>query len=269
LVVEIYGMLQSNRLVCLPLIQFRQFSCSIAIATAAARAAKTQKSPASSNTTSNTTLSTPPKFDITALSFHPTLAPPTLKNPALNSPSYSIIASQRSDQIFRHISSSSPPSSSEKMSYGKQPAEFSVRKVGAPNTLEFRAFVEKDGTPVSPFHDVPLYANEQQTVLNMIVEIPRWTNAKLEVRLLCSVVFLFEIGCSTIFLCSTARPNSIIQQISKEEYLNPIKQDIKKGKLRFVRNCFPHKGYLWNYGAFPRVWSSGIITLNMLLTLTT
>jgi len=42
-------------------------------------------------------------------------------------------------------------------------------------------------------------------------------------------------------------------QISKDELLNPIKQDIKKGKLRFVRNCFPHKGYLWNYGAFPQV----------------
>lgn len=42
-------------------------------------------------------------------------------------------------------------------------------------------------------------------------------------------------------------------QISKEELLNPIKQDIKKGKLRYVRNCFPHKGYLWNYGAFPQV----------------
>ena len=25
------------------------------------------------------------------------------------------------------------------------------------------------------------------------------------------------------------------------------------GKLRFVRNCFPHKGYLWNYGDFPQV----------------
>lgn len=42
-------------------------------------------------------------------------------------------------------------------------------------------------------------------------------------------------------------------QISKEEFLNPIKQDVKKGKLRYVRNCFPHKGYLWNYGAFPQV----------------
>lgn len=47
-------------------------------------------------------------------------------------------------------------------------------------------------------------------------------------------------------------------QISKEETLNPIKQDTKKGKLRFVRNCFPHKGYLWNYGAFPQVRISSL-----------
>lgn len=37
--------------------------------------------------------------------------------------------------------------------------------------------------------------------------------------------------------------------------MNPIIQDTKKGKLRFVRNCFPHKGYIWNYGAFPQVRS--------------
>jgi inorganic pyrophosphatase len=42
-------------------------------------------------------------------------------------------------------------------------------------------------------------------------------------------------------------------EISKEEPFNPIKQDIKRGKLRFVRNCFPHHGYIWNYGAFPQV----------------
>jgi inorganic pyrophosphatase len=54
----------------------------------------------------------------------------------------------------------------------------------------------------------------------MIVEVPRWTNAKME--------------------------------ISKEELLNPIKQDIKKGRLRYVRNCFPHHGYIWNYGCFPQ-----------------
>ena len=43
-------------------------------------------------------------------------------------------------------------------------------------------------------------------------------------------------------------------EISKEDPMNPIKQDIKKGKLRFVRNCFPHKGYPCNYGAFPQTW---------------
>lgn len=49
-------------------------------------------------------------------------------------------------------------------------------------------------------------------------------------------------------------------QISKDETLNPIKQDTKKGKLRFVRNCFPHKGYLWNYGAFPQTWEDPTVT---------
>jgi inorganic pyrophosphatase len=67
------------------------------------------------------------------------------------------------------------------MSYSKQPSEYQPRKIGALHNPDFRCFIEKDGTPVSPFHDIPLYANEQQTVLNMVVEIPRWTNAKLEV----------------------------------------------------------------------------------------
>ena len=56
----------------------------------------------------------------------------------------------------------------------------------------------------------------------MVVEVSRWTNAKLE--------------------------------ISLKEKMNPIKQDVKKGKLRFVANCFPHKGYIWNYGALPQTW---------------
>lgn len=33
-------------------------------------------------------------------------------------------------------------------------------------------------------------------------------------------------------------------------------EDEKKGKLRFVDNVFPHKGYIWNYGAIPQVPSS-------------
>lgn len=59
---------------------------------------------------------------------------------------------------------------------------FGLGKVGTPNTLEYRVYVEQDGVPISIFHDIPLYADEKHTVLNMVVEIPRWTNNKLEVR---------------------------------------------------------------------------------------
>ena len=41
---------------------------------------------------------------------------------------------------------------------------------------------ERGDSYVSPFHDIPLYANNDNTLLNMIVEIPRWTNAKMEVN---------------------------------------------------------------------------------------
>lgn len=43
------------------------------------------------------------------------------------------------------------------------------------------SFSENDKNPISPLHDIPLYANESKTVCNMVVEIPRWTNAKMEV----------------------------------------------------------------------------------------
>lgn len=70
-------------------------------------------------------------------------------------------------------------------------------------------------------HDIPLFADQENKIFNMVVEIPRWTNAKMEICL--------------------------------KEPLNPIKQDVKKEKLRYVANCFPHHGYIWNYGALPQV----------------
>lgn len=70
---------------------------------------------------------------------------------------------------------------SEKGYDSHAPSRYTARKIGAANTLEHRIYLEKDGVPVSPFHDVALFANEQQTILNMVVEVPRWTNAKMEV----------------------------------------------------------------------------------------
>jgi hypothetical protein len=40
-----------------------------------------------------------------------------------------------------------------------------------------------EGKIVSPWHDIPLRVRDDQSnVFNMICEIPRWTNAKMEVR---------------------------------------------------------------------------------------
>ena len=100
---------------------------------------------------------------------------------------------------------------------------FSVEERGSPNTPNYRMFFRNQaGNAISPFHDIPLLADKQKNIFNMVVEIPRWTNAKMEV--------------------------------CKDEPLNPIKQDVKKGKLRFVKNIFPHKGYIWNYGALPQTY---------------
>jgi len=100
---------------------------------------------------------------------------------------------------------------------------YKLRINGAPNTLDYSVYFENNkGELISPFHDIPLYADEAKGIFNVVIEIPRWSNAKLEV--------------------------------TKNNAFNPIKQDVKKGQLRFVKNCFPHHGYIWNYGAFPQAW---------------
>lgn len=35
--------------------------------------------------------------------------------------------------------------------------------------------------------------------------------------------------------------------------MNFIKQDVKKGVLRYVKNVFFYYGYIWNYGVFFQV----------------
>jgi len=97
---------------------------------------------------------------------------------------------------------------------------YTTRAVGQPETLEYKLyFFDKDGTPVSPFHDIPLWANHEKKIANMVVEIPKGTQPKLE--------------------------------ISKGEYMNAIKQDVKNGKLRYVAWKYP-----FNYGAFPQTWEN-------------
>ncbi|XP_042840029.1 inorganic pyrophosphatase 2, mitochondrial isoform X2 [Panthera tigris] len=117
-------------------------------------------------------------------------------------------------------------------------ALYRTEERGQPYTPDYRLFFKNvAGDYISPFHDIPLRVDsteengiptkrarndEYETLFNMVVEVPRWTNAKME--------------------------------IATKEPLNPIKQDTKDGKLRYVANVFPHKGYIWNYGALPQTW---------------
>ncbi|XP_068398402.1 inorganic pyrophosphatase 2, mitochondrial isoform X6 [Eschrichtius robustus] len=120
-------------------------------------------------------------------------------------------------------------------------AFYRTEERGQPHSPGYRLFFKNvAGHYISPFHDIPLKVDseeengiptkrarndEYENLFNMVVEVPRWTNAKME--------------------------------IATKEPLNPIKQDVKDGKLRYVANIFPHKGYIWNYGALPQVLSRG------------
>uniref|UniRef100_A0A8D3DFY3 inorganic diphosphatase n=1 Tax=Scophthalmus maximus TaxID=52904 RepID=A0A8D3DFY3_SCOMX len=122
--------------------------------------------------------------------------------------------------------------------YLRKNMHYQTEHRGRPHSPDFRIYFKtSQGKYVSPFHDIPLVAepeqgndvpakkpknDENEVLFNMVVEVPRWSNAKME--------------------------------IATKEPLNPIKQDVKKGKLRYVANIFPHKGYIWNYGALPQTW---------------
>ncbi|KAM9314076.1 inorganic pyrophosphatase 2, mitochondrial [Pholidichthys leucotaenia] len=122
--------------------------------------------------------------------------------------------------------------------YLRKKMHYQTEQRGQPNSPDYRLYFKtSEGKYISPFHDIPLIVeteqgsdvpakkprnNESEVLYNMVVEVPRWSNAKME--------------------------------IATKEPLNPIKQDVKKGKLRYVANVFPHKGYIWNYGALPQTW---------------
>uniref|UniRef100_A0A7N8X0X3 inorganic diphosphatase n=1 Tax=Mastacembelus armatus TaxID=205130 RepID=A0A7N8X0X3_9TELE len=107
---------------------------------------------------------------------------------------------------------------------------YQTEERGHPNSPDYRIYFTNSHCFFFCFfcqqdNDVPAKKpkkNESEVLFNMVVEVPRWSNAKME--------------------------------IATKEPLNPIKQDVKKGKLRYVANIFPHKGYIWNYGAIPQTW---------------
>ncbi|KAJ7396940.1 pyrophosphatase (inorganic) 2 [Pitangus sulphuratus] len=60
-------------------------------------------------------------------------------------------------------------------------ARYGTEQRGRPNSPDYRLYFKNaDGKYISPFHDIPLFATSKEVLYNMIVEVPRWTNAKME-----------------------------------------------------------------------------------------
>lgn len=104
-----------------------------------------------------------------------------------------------------------------------QVCQFSSVAQGSKFSTTFKQYLTlPEGQVGSWFHDVPLDFDPHTRTVNMVNEIPRWSQAKFE--------------------------------ISKQELFNPIMQDCKGGNPRFVKNLFPFHGYIHNYGALPQTW---------------
>ena len=93
------------------------------------------------------------------------------------------------------------------------------RAEGQFGTKQFKLYLtSSNGRYLSPWHDVPLYANSQETMYNFVVEIPMYSTAKMEVM--------------------------------KDEPDNPIMQDTKDDKPRYYTYGTP----FFNYGLLPQTW---------------
>lgn len=96
---------------------------------------------------------------------------------------------------------------------------FTTESKGKAETLEYRLFYQSPGKIVSPWHDIPIYPDpSNKQIVNFINEIPKGSDAKME--------------------------------IATDEEKNPIKQDVKKGELRFYK----FGPSLFNYGAIPQTY---------------
>merc|ERR1711964_328141 len=110
-----------------------------------------------------------------------------------------------------------------------QPTDgISTVETGEPNTASYAVKFQQNGKDISPWHDIPLYADKAQKHVNFICEIPKNTAKKFE--------------------------------ISRTIVGNPIVQD-KNGDGNLREDQWPTKEVdplgprmMWNYGALPQTW---------------
>ncbi|KAH3767016.1 inorganic pyrophosphatase, mitochondrial [Pelomyxa schiedti] len=139
-------------------------------------------------------------------------------------PSRSDFVTARSPAPAHHGRRNAASSSASAFSYS--PATFAedlvrLEEEGATGTMDYRLYFKEKitGSRISPWHNLALRPRPTVgSVVNMVCEMPKGTDPKME--------------------------------ISTKEKFNPIKQDIKKGQLRFIK----HGKLLFNYGAIPQTW---------------
>lgn len=93
-----------------------------------------------------------------------------------------------------------------------------TRSTGVYGTKAFKLHPTIRKRNVSPWHDIDLYANNEESLYNFVVEIPMYSTAKMEVM--------------------------------KNVEGNPIMQDMKDNKPRYYTYGVP----FFNYGLLPQTW---------------
>lgn len=140
-------------------------------------------------------------------------------------------ASTRLAITARHLAAQRPAATKSATPPAGPGAAWHAVAVGAKYTENYRNYAVQNNTIGSFFHDVPLDLDLDAKCASMVVEIPRWSNAKME--------------------------------INTKVAGNPIMQDVKNGHVRFVSNLFPYHGYIHNYGAFPQTWEDPLQELDV------
>lgn len=66
--------------------------------------------------------------------------------------------------------------------YSSKMSQYTPVIVGKPDTSDYKVYIKGPNGVVSAVHDIPLQPEgADKRVFNMVVEVPRWSNAKLEV----------------------------------------------------------------------------------------
>lgn len=96
---------------------------------------------------------------------------------------------------------------------------YEIAKRGEKGTLDYRVYITKHNIIISPVHEIELYPILSDMFVNMVVEIPKGTCLKMEIKM--------------------------------NEINNPLGYDVKDGNVRKSEMLYPY-----NYGALPKTWEN-------------